>query len=139
MITFQKFVFSLAIFSGVGVANAQLAVSVSSVKINGQKAVVPLVMKNNFAEKVESARAVVFLLNEQGKMVGQGTRWVIGGSQDKPGLAAGATNAFHFVINSDKPFTTTNLTAKVSFSRVVLDGGKLADVAKDVHIQSSSK
>jgi hypothetical protein len=39
------------------------------------------------------------------------------------------TNAFHFVVTADKPFTTTNLTAKVSFSRVVLEGGKLADVA----------
>jgi hypothetical protein len=50
-------------------------------------------------------------------------------------LAAGATNAFHFVITSDKPFTTTNLTAKVNFSRVILEGGKLADVSKDVQIQ----
>ena len=65
----------------------------------------------------------------------QSTKWVIGGSEDKPGLAAGATNAFHFVITGNKPFTTTNLTAKMSFSRVVLEGGKLADVSKDVHIQ----
>jgi hypothetical protein len=53
----------------------------------------------------------------------------------KPGWAAGATNAFHFVITTDKPFTTTNLTAKFSFSRVVLVGGKLADPVKDVQIQ----
>ena len=87
------------------------------------------------ADKVESAQAVVFLLDEQGKMVGQGTRWVIGGSQDKPGLATGATNAFHFVIASDKPFTTTNLSTKVSFSRLVLDGGRLADVIRDVRVE----
>jgi len=31
-----------------------------------------------------------------------------------------------------RPFTTTNLTAKVSFSRVVLAGGQLADVGKTV-------
>src|SRR6266446_10984879 len=68
-------------------ASAQLAVTVSPVKVSGQKAVVPLAMKNNFAEKVESARAVVFLLDEQGKMVGQMTRWVIGGTRDKPVLA----------------------------------------------------
>jgi hypothetical protein len=86
---------------------------------------VPLALKNNFAEKIESARAAVFLLDPQGKMVGRSTKWVIGGSEDRPGLAAGATNAFHFVITSNKPFTTTNLTAKVSFNRVVLEGGKL--------------
>lgn len=113
-------------------APAQLVVTLSPVKVTGQKAIVPLAMKNNFAEKVESARAVVFLLDEQGKMVGQSTKWVIGGSEDKPGLKAGATNAFHFVITADKPLTTTNLTAKVSFSRIVLEGGKTADVTKDV-------
>jgi hypothetical protein len=98
-------------------ASAQLAVMVSPVKVAGQKAIVPLTMKNGFAEKIESARAVVFLLDEQDRMVAQGTRWVIGGREDKPGLAAGATNASHFVIASDKPFRTTNLTTKVSFSR----------------------
>lgn len=116
-------------------AQAQLSVTVSPVKVTGQKAIVPLAMKNNFTEKIESARAVVFLSDEQGKVVSHSTKWVIGGSQDKPGLAAGATNAFHFVITSDKPFTTTNLTAKLSFSRVVLEGGKLADAVKDVQIR----
>jgi len=46
---------------------AQLAVTVSPVKITGQKAVVPLAMTNNLAESVESARAVCFLLDEKGK------------------------------------------------------------------------
>ena len=51
-------------------ASAQVAVSVSPVKVAGQRAIVPLAMKNNFAEKIESARAAVFLLDDQGKMVG---------------------------------------------------------------------
>lgn len=113
-------------------AKAQLAVNVSTVKVTGSKAIVSLAMQNNFTEKIESARAVVFLLDEQGKMAGQATRWIIGGSEDKPGLAAGTTNTFHFVITSNKPFTTTNLTAKLSFSRLVLEGGKLVDAAKGV-------
>jgi len=116
-------------------ASAELAVTVSPVKVTGQKAILPLAMKNNFAEKIESARAAVFLLDEQGKMIGQATKWVIGGSRDKPGLAAGATNAFHFVIATEKPFTTTNLTAKVQFNRVVLEGGKLADASKAVTLR----
>ena len=120
-------------------ASAQLAVTVSPPKVAGQKAIVPLAMRNGFSERIESARAVVFLLDEQGKMVGQGTRWVIGGSTDKPGLTAGATSAFHFVIANDKPFTTTNLTAKVTFSRVVLEGGKVADVNSSVKIEHVSK
>ena len=128
----------LAIFilvAGLPPGFAQLVVVVSPLKVIGQKVVIPLALKNGLAEKVESARAVVFLLDEQGRMVGQATRWVISDSQEKPGLAPGATNVFHFVIASDKPFTTTNLSAKVSFSRLVLDGGKLADVTKDVRIE----
>ena len=97
----------------------------------------PLALKNNFAEKIESARAAVFLLDPQGKMIVNATKWVIGGGEGKPGLAAGATNVFHFVITSHKPFTTTNLTAKVNFNRVVLEGGKLADVSKNVQIQQA--
>lgn len=115
-------------------AHAQLAVTVSPPKVTGSKAVVKLDMKNGFNNKIESARVVVFLLDEQGKTVGRpATRWVIGGSNTN-GLAAGATNAFNFVITADKPFAATNLTAKVSFSRVVLEGGKLANPVQDVHI-----
>jgi hypothetical protein len=118
---------------------AQIAVTVSQVKTTGNKAIVPLTMKNGFAEKIESARAVCFLLDDQGKMVGQASRWIIGGTRDKAGLAAGATNAFNFVVAAARPLTSTNLTAKVSFSRVVLEGGKLADVNKEVQIQNADK
>lgn len=134
-----RFLFLVAWLLAAATANAQLAVTISPPKLTGQKAVVALAMRNGLSEKIESARAVVFLLDEQGKMVGQATRWVIGGSQVKPGLVAGATNTFHFVIASDKPFASTNLTAKVNFSRVVLEGGKVADVNKTVHIEYTSK
>jgi hypothetical protein len=116
-------------------ASAQLAVTVTPPKVVGQKAVVQLKMKNQLAAKVESARAVCFLLDEQGRMVGQSTKWVIGGSQDKAGLAAAASRTFNFVVSSPQPWTTTNLTAKISFSRVVLSGGKLADVQRDVTVK----
>jgi hypothetical protein len=119
-------------------ASAQLLVSVSPVKVAGSKAVVKLELRNTFAEKIESARATVFLMDEQGKMAGQATRWVIGGTSTN-GLPAGATNAFHFVITSDKPFTTTNLTPKVTFSRIVLDGDRLADLNRDVQVSNASK
>ena len=120
-------------------ANATLLVTVSRPKLTGSRAVVKLNMKNTFNENVESARAVVFLLDAQGKMVGQSTKWVIGGSPSKPGLSADGTNTFHFVITSEKPFASTNLTAKVSFSRVILEGGKLADVRKDVVVQPAQR
>jgi len=117
-------------------AQAQLAVTVSSPKVTGQKAVVTLTMKNDFSENIKSARASCFLLNEQGAMVGQSAKWVINSNQNKTGLAAGGTNEFNFVITSSQPFTTTNMTAKVSFSRVVLNSGQVADVNRDVQVQN---
>jgi len=109
-------------------AQAQLAVTVAPPQVTGDKAIVPLEMKNHFSQGVASARAAVLLLDEQGKMVGQSAKWVIGSSQmatePKPGLAAGSTNTFNFVITATKPFTSSNLTAKVVFNRVLLEDGK---------------
>ncbi len=114
---------------------AQLVVAVSPAKIVGQKAVVKLAIKNGLPEKIESARAVCFLLDAQGKMVGQSTRWIIG--RNRTGLEPGATNNFNFVITSPQPFTTTNLTAKVSFTRLVLADGKPADVRQKVVVTTA--
>jgi len=79
-------------------------------------------------------RAVCFLLDEQGKVVGQMTRWVIGGTKDKPGLASNAKTTFNFVVPLAK-LITTNLTAKVSFNRVILEGGKLVEPNKGFEIE----
>jgi len=117
------------------VSEAQLVVAVSPVSAEGNKAVVKLNLRNDLTNAVESARASVYLLNG-GSVVGQATRWVIGGTQDKPSLVPGATNSFFFVISSDKPLPRTNITAKVNFTRVVLEGGKLADAIKNVRIQT---
>ena len=118
---------------------AQLAVTVSPVKITGQKAVALLAMTNNLAEAVESARATCFLLDDQGKMVGQSTKWVIGGTKDRPALQPKAGTSFNFVITSPKPFVTTNLTAKVSFSQVIMDGHRLANEAENVRVTTAQK
>jgi len=116
------------------VGNAQLEVTVSPPKVVGQKAVIPLALRNGLSENVRSARAVVFLVDEQGKMVAQSTRWIIGGEPSRPRLAAGATNSYFFVVAHDRPFSTTNLTAKLNISRVVLEGGKLVDLSKHVSV-----
>jgi hypothetical protein len=116
---------------------AQLAITVSTPQIVGQKAIVLMTMKNAFFEKIESARATIFLFDEHGKMAGQTAQWVIGGGKNKPGLPAGATNVFNVVIAGSKPFASTNLTANVNVSRVILEGGKLADPQKDVKISRS--
>ena len=112
-------------------ARAQLAVTVSPPHIVGQKALVKLLMKNNLADKIESARAVCFLLDGKGKVVGQSTKWVIGRS----GLEPKGETKFNFVVSSQTPFTTTNLTAKVAFSRVNLASGPVVDLAHEVVVR----
>jgi hypothetical protein len=106
---------SLLLFCALTI-RGQLAVTVSPVKVTGQKAVVLLVMTNNLAECVESARAICFLLDNQGKMVRQSTKWVVGGTKDRPPLEPKTGTAFNFVITSSQPFTTTNSTPKISFA-----------------------
>ena len=120
------------------VAEAELVVKVSGPKTTGSKVLIKLELKNTFTEKIESARAVVFLLDEQGKMVGQSTKWVIGGTKERSTLEPDKKTTFNFVIPAEK-ISSTNLIAKVSFNRVVLEGGKLADVHKDVHIEKAEK
>jgi hypothetical protein len=118
--------------------HAQLSVSVSPPKVTGSKAVVKLEMRNGFAEKVESAKAVCFLSDDQGKVIGHATQWVNGGTRERPPLEPGATNVFNFVIAADRA-TTTNLSARVTFSRIVLEGGKLADATKQVMVTPASR
>ena len=126
-----NFLSSLMLFCALA-ASSQLAVTVSPVKITGQKAVVSLALKNNFTNTIQSARAVCFLLDNQGKMIGQSTKWVIG--QNKTDLKPKAETTFNFVVTNPQPFATTNLTAKISFSRLVLENGQVADVNKTVNI-----
>ena len=121
------------------VANAELLVKVAPPKTTGSKVVVKLDLKNTFDEEIESAKAAVFLLDEHGKMVGQATRWVIGGTKDRAALESKGETTFNFVITSSQPFATTNLTANVSFSRVILNGGKPANVIRDVSVTAQSQ
>ena len=104
-------------------SRAELDVTISEPKSTGSKVIVKLTMKNNFTNAVESARAVVFMIDAKGKVVGQRTEWVIGGTKEKPGLAANATAVFNMVIAADKPIER----AQVTFTRIILEGGRLAE------------
>ena len=126
--------FSVGILLWPFLTQAQLSVTVSSVKAEGNKAVVKLNFRNDLTNAVESARAIVRLVNGD-KFLGTATKWVIGGERNAPNLAPGATNTFFFVITSEKPLPKTDLTANVIFNRIVLAGGKLGDPVKDVKIE----
>jgi hypothetical protein len=126
----------LALFVCVSSANAALNITVFPVKVIGQKVDVPLGIKNDLNESVQSVRAVLFLLDNHGTVVAQGTKWLIGGNEAHPGMPSGGTNTFHFVLNLEqrKSVAATNLTAKVTINRVLFEGGRMADVTKDVKI-----
>ncbi|HEV2330108.1 MAG TPA: hypothetical protein VGY56_15105 [Verrucomicrobiae bacterium] len=128
--------FSALFFSLCVAAHGQLAVTVSAPKVTGQKAVVELNLKNGLTNQVESARAICILLDEQSKMVGQSTKWVIG--QNKKVLEPNAEAKFNFVITSLQPLVSSNLTAKVMFSRVNLDNGKVVDIRQVVQVMPAS-
>lgn len=125
----------LTLLFGTTLCRAALIVSVDEPKQVGRKVVIKLTMKNTFTEKIESARAQVFLLDEKGSVTGQAARWVIGGTKDRPALAPGAETTFNFVIVADKPFATN----RVSFTRVILEHGKQANVPLDVSVSPAAK
>ena len=134
----MKTIFALATFWLITTASqAQLSVTVLPMKITGQKAIVPLALKNGYADKIESTRAVVFLMDEQGQMVGTKTDWIIGGTKERPALESGKETTYNFVVTATRPLVSTNLTTKVTVSRLILDGGKAGDVNKDVQIQNA--
>ncbi len=119
--------------------HAQLNVTVSPPKVVGQKTLVEVTMTNNFPQKVESARALCFLLNEQGKIVGQSAKWVIGGAKDRPVLEPRNGTTFNFVFTAPQSLVATNLTARLTFIRLILAGGQLADPNTKIIIQPSKK
>ncbi len=128
-------VVTLSLILLAGVTQAGLAIKLGESKTYGQKTLVKLEMQNTFTNKIESARGVLFLLDDSGKVLSQETRWIIGGTKDRPALAAGARTSFTFVLQSKAPFTKT----KVTITRIVLEGGRLADPSKDVQIEPAAK
>lgn len=116
--------------------HAQLGVAVAPAKVSNQKIIVPLVLTNGFAENIESARAVVFVMDDQGRMVGQRSDWIVGGTKDRTPLESGKETNYNFVVTAIRPLASTNLTTRVNVSRLLLQGGKAVDVNKDVKIQN---
>ncbi|HEV2327619.1 MAG TPA: hypothetical protein VGY56_02395 [Verrucomicrobiae bacterium] len=116
---------------------AQLSVTVAPPQIAGQKVVVELTMTNGLSDEIKSARAICLLLNQQGRMVGQSTKWVIG--QNNKALEPNGEAKFNFVITTPRPLIASNLTAKVMFSRVNLVDGKEADVRQAVEVMPADK
>jgi hypothetical protein len=116
-------------------AHAGLTLKIADPKTYGHKTILKMELLNTFTNNIDSVRAAVFLLDENGKIVGQETRWIVGGTKERPGLAHHGKTTFHFVLQSSKPFAKT----RVTINRIVMEGGRLADIHKDVQIESITK
>jgi hypothetical protein len=119
---------------------ADLIVKTGEPKTYTQKTLIKLDLHNTFTNKIESARAVMFLLDEKGKVVGQEARWIIGGTKARPPLAPDANSTFYFVVPTSKPFSKTKLTVtKLTVTKLALEGGQQINAAQHVKVESSVK
>lgn len=109
-----------------------LTVKVLPLKVIGQKTLVELAITNSGTNRIEAARAICFVLDQNGQMVGQSAKWVIG--QNKTSLEPNGQAKFNFVITAPHPLMATNLTAKVNFSRLILQGGKQVNPQNNITI-----
>jgi hypothetical protein len=82
--------------------SAQIEVSVSSIESQSNKSVVRLEASHQFTKDVKDARAWVFLLDADGKVVGNQAHWIIGGDS----------------------------SAKVIFSKIILADGTVVNPSK---------
>jgi hypothetical protein len=121
----------LILLAAIATGSAKLLVKVDEPKRTGQKTVIKLMMKNTFNEKIESARAQLFLMGEQNRSGTPEARWVIGGAKDRPALAPGATTTYHFVVTSDKEIKVRT----VVFLKLILEGGKEVDPRTAVELE----
>jgi hypothetical protein len=112
-------------------AHAELSVKVDEPAPAGTHSIVKLTMKNNGTNSVQSARAAVFLMDADGKVVGQKAEWVIGGTKDKPALAADASTVFNLLVPTDKPVKSS----KLIFTRIVLTDGQVLPAGQGYTIE----
>lgn len=113
-------------------SHAGVVVKTSVSKKAKDKVDVMLQMKNTFGEPITSARATVFLIGDEGKVVGQTTKWVIGAAPGGPALRQSASTTYHVVFSNSKPFSST----KIIFNKIVLQSGQLGNPSQDVVIES---
>jgi hypothetical protein len=113
-------------------AKAELVIKTSEPKTYGKKTIIKMELHNTFSNKIQSVRAVVFLLDDKGKVVGQETRWIIGGTKDRLPLPADGKATYNFVVQYEKPFTRS----KVTITKLLFQNGGLGDLNRDVRIET---
>jgi hypothetical protein len=110
-----------------------LLVQVAPAKSTGSKAIIKLSLQNTFSQRIDLVRAAVFLTDEQGKVVGQATRQIIGGGKNNPPLDPAGKAVYYFLVPAAKPFTKT----KVLISRIILENNEIVDPVKQSQISQN--
>ena len=115
-------------------AKANLELGSVTTEGTDNKALVQLELKNTFEQNIKGARVWVFLMDDEGKVVGNKAKWIIGGDQKgKAALESEKTEAYSIAVDTQRKATKS----KITFSRLILEDGTLIDPRK--HVISSKK
>lgn len=122
---FLSFIFILSTITSL---YAQEAIFVSQPEVIANaagRAAVEFKMENKLVAPIQGARAWVFLMGDDGKVVGNHAQWVV--SQDKNNiLPAGETQTYKIAMLVQGEVSS----AKVVFSRIILEDGSTPDPRK---------
>jgi hypothetical protein len=111
--------------------HAQLEVRLLETKQSGNKSLVKLELNNTYDQAIKDARAWVFLMDEDGKVVGNKAAWIIGGDRAESGnrvqlpLDKGEKNEYTLAMDTlrSREEDESPFKAKITFSRVILADG----------------
>ena len=110
---------------------AQLEVRLLETQQSGNKSLVKLELNNTYDQAIKDARAWVFLMDEEGKVVGNKAAWIIGGEKSgpenrvQPPLKKGEKNEYTLAMDMlrSKKEDESPFKAKITFSRIILADG----------------
>jgi hypothetical protein len=123
--------------SGSLFANLEISLAASETS-SPNKAIVTLSAKNTFPQPIRSAKAWVFAMDADGKVVGHQSSWIIapaGNGQSTSGLDADAESEFNIVLNTERNM----VSSKVTFTKIILADGTSVDPKKHVISLSDAK
>ena len=119
-------------------ANAHIEFRLTETEQVGQKALIKLELNNTYGQALKGARVWVFLMDQDGRVVGEKAQWIVGGNNatktdsQNSTLESGKRNEYAVAVNTlraqkedEEPFT-----AKVTFSRLILNDGTLLNPQK---------
>ena len=121
-------------------ANAQVEIRLTETKQVGQKALVKMELNNGYSQALKGARVSVFMMDEEGKVVGQKAQWIVGGDDatktdsQNSALESGKKNEYAVAVNTLRGQTEDEepFKARITFSRLILNDGTLLNPQKAV-------